>query len=124
MVFDDAVPFPDGRPGFFAPHFSREMVVMEEAHDYIDETTTVFNATTYTWVHPLGDIISGLLTADMSLDWLHEHDGVPWRMFDVLVAAPTGYGGGLIGPGCRSRSRCAGDAPLSDAPLRSRPAHT
>jgi len=85
MVFDDAAPLPDGRPGFFAPYFSREVVVMEESHDYIDETTTVANATTYTWVHPLGDIISGLLRAGMSLDWLHEHDGVPWRMFDVLV---------------------------------------
>jgi hypothetical protein len=57
MVFDDAAPLPDGRRGFFAPYFSREVVVMEEAHDYIDETTTVANATTYTWVHPLGDII-------------------------------------------------------------------
>jgi hypothetical protein len=90
MVFDDAAPLPDGRPGFFAPYFSREVVVMEEAHDYIDETTTVANATTYTWVHPLGDIISGLLRAGMSLDWLHEHDGVPWRMFDVLVRSTDG----------------------------------
>jgi hypothetical protein len=45
-------------PGFFAPYLAREAVVMEEAHDYIDdETTAVVNATTYTWVHPLGDII-------------------------------------------------------------------
>jgi len=66
MVFDDAAPLPDGRPGFFAPYFSREVVVMEEAHDYIDETTTVAKATTYTWVQPLGDIISGLLRAGMS----------------------------------------------------------
>jgi len=54
---------------------SREVVVLEEAHDYFDETATVANATTHTWVHPLGDIISGLLRAGMSLDWLHEHDG-------------------------------------------------
>ena len=58
LVFDDAASLPDGRPGFFAPYFSREPVVMEEAHDYIDETTTVHNATTHTWIHPLGDIIS------------------------------------------------------------------
>ena len=111
MVFDDAAPLPDGGPGFFAPYFSRDMVVMEEAHDYIDETTTVRNATTYTWIHPLGDIISGLLSAGMTLDWLHEHDGVTWHMFDVLVRAPTGCGAGPIGPGCRSHSP-AGDAPL------------
>jgi SAM-dependent methyltransferase len=85
MVFDDGTSLPDGKPGFFAPYFSREAVVMEEAHDYIDETATVANATAYTWVHPLGDIIGGLLRAGMSLDWLHEHDGVTWHMFDTLV---------------------------------------
>jgi SAM-dependent methyltransferase len=85
MVFDDAAPLPDGRPGFFAPYFSRDPVVMEETHDYFDETTTVRNATTHTWIHPLGDIISGLLAAGMTLDWLHEHDALPWHMFDVLV---------------------------------------
>jgi hypothetical protein len=58
---------------------------MEEAHDYVDETTTVHNATTHTWIHPFGDIISALLATDMTLDWLHEHDAVTWRMFNVLV---------------------------------------
>ena len=90
MVFDDAAALPDGRPGLFAPYFSREPVVMEEAHDYIDETGTVANATTYTWVHSLGDIISGLLMAGMRLDWLHEHDGVTWHMFNVLVRSADG----------------------------------
>ncbi len=90
MVFDDAARLPDGRPGYFAPYFSREPVVMEEAHDYVDETTTVANATTYTWVHPLGDVVSGLLQADMTLDWLHEHDAVTWHMFDVLAQSADG----------------------------------
>ena len=85
LVFDDAASLPDGRPGFFAPYFSREPVVMEEAHDYIDETATVHNTTTHTWIHPLGDIISALLAADMTLDWLHEHDAVTSRMFKILV---------------------------------------
>src|SRR6266849_4963169 len=90
MVFDDAAMLPDGRPGHFAPYFSREPVVMEEAHDYIDETATPVNATTYTWVHPLAEIISALLEAGMTLDWLHEHDGVPWHTFDVLVRSTDG----------------------------------
>jgi len=36
-------------------------------------------------LHPLGDIISGLLAAGMTLDRLHEHDALPWHMFDVPV---------------------------------------
>ncbi len=85
MVFDDAALLSDGRPGFFAPYFSREPVVMDEAHDYVDETTTAHNATTYTWIHPLSDIISNLMTAGLVLDWFHEHDAVTWRMFKMLV---------------------------------------
>ena len=90
MVFDDTALLPDGRPGYFAPYFSREPVVMEEAHDYIDDTAKAANATTYTWVHPLGDVISALLEAGMTLDWLHEHDAVTWHMFDVLVRGADG----------------------------------
>ena len=74
----------------FAPYFSRQAVMMQEAHDYIDETATVANATTFTWVHPLGDIISGLLRAGMTLDWLHERDAVTWHMFDALVRSADG----------------------------------
>jgi len=85
MVFDDAAILPDGRPGFFVPYLAREAVVMEQTHDYIDAAATLHHPTTYTWVHPLGDIVSGLLQAGMALNWLHEHDGVPWRLFGVLT---------------------------------------
>ena len=81
---------PDGRPGFFAPYFSREPVVMDEAHDYVDETAKAHNATTYTWIHPLSDIISNLMTAGLVLDWFHEHDAVTWRMFKILAPDADG----------------------------------
>ena len=90
LVFDDAALLPDGRPGFFAPYFSREPVVMDEAHDYVDETATARNATTYTWIHPLSDIISNLMAAGLVLDWIHEHDAVTWRMFKILAEDASG----------------------------------
>ena len=84
LVFDDAASVEDGRPGLFAPYFSRKPVVMDVTHDYVDDTATLHNATTHTWIHTLGDLISSLLTAGLSLDWLHEHDAVTWRMFKIL----------------------------------------
>ncbi len=88
FVFDDAAR-PDGnaggRPGFFAPYFARDAVVADEAHDYVDETARVANATTHTWIHPLGDLITALIEAGLRLDWLHEHDAATWRMFEQLV---------------------------------------
>ena len=84
-VFDDAVRGADGMPGWFAPYFSPTPVVLDEARDYIDTEARLANATTYTWVHPLGAIVSSLLAAGLRLDWLHEHDALPWRLFEIQV---------------------------------------
>jgi SAM-dependent methyltransferase len=90
FVFDDAAAQADGRPGFFVPYFSRDALVMQEAHDYIDETATVQNATTHTWLHPLGDIITALIKAGLRLDWLREHDAITWHAFNQLVNDGSG----------------------------------
>jgi SAM-dependent methyltransferase len=90
MVLDDEAALPDGRPGFFAPYFSKDAVVAQEAHDYVDETATVANATPHTWIHPLGDIVSALIGAGLRLDWLREHDAITWRMFAQLVERDDG----------------------------------
>jgi SAM-dependent methyltransferase len=95
MVFDDAAALPDGRPGYFVPYFGRAPVVIEETRDYVDETQTLANSTAYVWVHPLSDIIQALLQAEMRLDWLHEHDGVPCTSSRCSCAGPTDYGAGL-----------------------------
>ncbi|MGE0257899.1 MAG: hypothetical protein AB7H71_13075 [Alphaproteobacteria bacterium] len=34
--------------------------------------------------------MTGLIEAGMRLDWLHEHAGVPWRMFAILVKDADG----------------------------------
>ena len=89
-VLDDAKRAADGMPGFFAPYFSDEPVVCTEERDYIDSEATFAHPTSHTWIHPLGDIVTGLIEAGMRLDWLHEHAGVPWRMFEILVRDDDG----------------------------------
>jgi SAM-dependent methyltransferase len=89
-VFDDATRSPDGMPGLFAPYFSREPVVDTKGEDYVDPEARLVNATIYNWIHPLGDVVSRLITSGMTLDWLHEHDAVPWRMFRILVKDASG----------------------------------
>jgi len=89
-VLDDVKRSADGMPGFFAPYFSDEPVVCTEERDYIDPEATFAHPTSHTWIHPLGDIVTGLIEARMRLDWLHEHAGVPWRMFEILVRDDDG----------------------------------
>jgi SAM-dependent methyltransferase len=90
LVFDDATRMPDGMPSHFAPYFQREPVVIVDPTDYADRTARLVNATQYNWMHPLADIVTGLISAGLRLDWLHEHDRVPWRMFGILVEDPPG----------------------------------
>ncbi len=77
-------------PGLFAPYFLHEPVVDTEGSDYVDPNARLGNATIYNWIHPLGDIVTSLIASGMSLEWLHEHDAVPWRMFKVLVKDASG----------------------------------
>jgi SAM-dependent methyltransferase len=89
-VLDDARRTADGMPGFYAPYFSRDPVVYTEERDYIDPEAEFTHPTSHTWVHPLGDTVTGLIEAGMRLDWLHEHESVPWRMFEILVKDGNG----------------------------------
>ena len=97
LVFDDAAPLADGRPGFFAPYFSREPVLLEVTRDYVDETAVVRNATTYTWIHPLerhhlrpshGGTDSGLVSRARRRDVAHVQGLGARRQRAMAVAGP------------------------------------
>ena len=90
LVLDDAVPQPDGRPGFFVPYFHSEPLVLDDPTDYADPEARLTNSRTCEWIHPLGSVVSALIAAGLRLDWLHEHDAITWRMFKCLVEGPDG----------------------------------
>ena len=89
-VFDDEIRAAEGRPGFFAPYFLRDPIVADDPRDYADPQARLANARTYNWIHPLGDVVTSLIASGLTLDWLHEHDAVTWRMFECLVEDATG----------------------------------
>lgn len=89
-VLDDDNSSADGMPGLFAPYFSQEPIIDTDPGDYVNPDARLTNATTYNWLHPLGNVVTSLIAAGMTLDWLHEHDAVPWRMFRVLVEGSDG----------------------------------
>lgn len=89
-VFDEAAATPDGMPGWYAPYLARRPIVADNPQDYADPTTPLANSRTVEWLHPLADVIGGLLEAGLRLDRFEEHDSVPWRMFAPLVAGVDG----------------------------------
>lgn len=89
-VFDDEKRMPDDMPGYYIPYFVGQPLRFDDARDYADDSVRLENATTYEWLHPLGEIVTSLLDAGLILKWLHEHDSVPWPMFEQLTKDTNG----------------------------------
>jgi SAM-dependent methyltransferase len=91
LVLDDLAPPAGDMPGWFVPYFQREPLVLDDPTDYADASARLRNRRSYCWLHPLGDIITALIDAGLTLRWLHEHATVPWRMFRLLVEGEDGH---------------------------------
>jgi SAM-dependent methyltransferase len=85
LVLDDETPCTDGRPGFFVPYFQSEAMILDDHRDYVDPNARLRNTRTHQFMHPLGQVVTALLAAGLTLEFLHEHAAVPWQMFSCLV---------------------------------------
>jgi len=57
----------------------------DDATTYTGDPTPLAHTRSYEWCHPLSDIIGGLLEAGLRLDFLHEHETLPWQYFPMMV---------------------------------------
>ncbi len=89
-VFDSRTKTPDGMPGWFMPYLARAPMIEDREDDYADSKARLTATRTHEWLHPLSDILTGLISAGLRIDQFHEHDVIPWPMFDTLL--PTGDG--------------------------------
>ncbi len=89
-MHDDETALPNGKPGWFVPYLGREPIPLVDPRDYADPKARLKNAAKVEWVHPLSDILNGLIQAGLRLDWLHEHARLPWRMFKALERRDDG----------------------------------
>lgn len=88
------LPF-DWVDGRIAPRFdwrtSRDKPIVEDTPTtYTGATDVLTHPKTYSWQHPLSDIINGLIKAGMTLSWLHEHPALTWPIFPNMTAGEDG----------------------------------
>ncbi|MFZ5676209.1 MAG: class I SAM-dependent methyltransferase, partial [Pseudomonadota bacterium] len=65
-------------------------IVEEVATTYTGAAEELSNKTTYSWQHPLSDIINGLIGAGLTLDWFREHAALVWPLFPNMKAGEDG----------------------------------
>jgi SAM-dependent methyltransferase len=71
-------------------YFSREPIAADEDVTYTGDADKVANTRVYNWLHPLGDILTAVIDAGLTLAYLREHDSLPWRLYPTLVADAAG----------------------------------
>lgn len=65
-------------------------LIFDAAGTYTGDATPLAHPRTYEWAHPLSAIIGGLLDVGLRLDFLHEHEEVPWPIWPLAVPAGRG----------------------------------
>lgn len=65
-------------------------VVNDHATTYNGDPTVMNNQRMYEWMHPLSDIMNGLIEAGMRIAWLHEHDSLAWPVFPIMRKTADG----------------------------------
>ena len=70
------------------PYFSPGPHLSDDPADYADATATLTNTRMYTFQHTLAAIVTALARAGLTVEYLHEHDALPWRLYDVLREDP------------------------------------
>lgn len=74
------------------PYFTGDVPMAFDAPGtYADEDAKVQNTVTHEWNHPLGEIVTALIEAGLRIEFLHEHDVIPWKPFPFVVEAGGGY---------------------------------
>ena len=66
----------------------------EEDTTYTGTDTRLKNNITFEWLHPISDHVNALLNQGLQLKFLHEHDTIPWKLFQHLekvIDPASGY---------------------------------
>ncbi len=73
------------------PYFSSEALKFDNEHSYADSATALTNKTEYGWNHSFSEIFNALLSAGLSIDFLHEFAFCGWQYFSDMETGEDGW---------------------------------
>lgn len=65
-------------------------IVMGETETYTGSKRMIANPRTYQWGHGMGRVLNAVIGAGMRIEFVNEHDGVPWKIFDFATRGEDG----------------------------------
>jgi len=74
------------------PYFpTDEPLVFEDNGSYADRDAKLANRLTYSWPHPVGEVVTALIDAGLRIEFLHEFPFTIEQIFPFMERAPDGY---------------------------------
>jgi len=74
------------------PYFHQKIPLkFEEEGSYADESIHLENKTEYGWVHDMGDIVNNLISAGLTIEFIHEYPFVSWKALPFLEERDDGW---------------------------------
>ncbi len=58
---------------------------MDTATTYTGDTGIIAHPTTHEWIHPVSDILNGLIAAGLRVEALNEHEQLAWAFAPNMV---------------------------------------
>ena len=62
-------------------------LVEDDTKTYTGDERELGHKRTYNWIHPLSDIVNALRRAGLTLEWLNEHELLPYKLFPTMEPA-------------------------------------
>ena len=59
-------------------------MMIDHESDYANTDAVFQNTKTFEWSHPVSKILNALIAAGLTLDWLHEHDRIAWKLLPIM----------------------------------------
>ncbi len=83
LMLDETTP--EMRPAYGWRTPADKPVTMDTPTTYTGDAAIIANPTTHEWLHPLSDIINGLIRAGMRIDTFNEHEKLAWQFSPIMV---------------------------------------
>lgn len=73
------------------PYFSREPMKEVSSGTYAEKDARLEHTTTYCWNHSLSEIFTSLISAGLTIDFLHEHPFCAWECLPDMEMGEDGF---------------------------------
>ncbi|MGH7911337.1 MAG: class I SAM-dependent methyltransferase, partial [Candidatus Dormibacteraceae bacterium] len=71
-------------------YFPDRATTWDDDGDYAGTPGALRHRRRHEWIHPLGEVVSAIAGAGLTVEFLHEREGIPWPRLPFLVQRPDG----------------------------------